>query len=145
MASCSPDIPDLTTKGHLRKAWEQSKDGTNLIKESPFEGGLDLESELLSAVLCCLLYGQDAYQPLSIVERLRRRFTSSPLMIGRDEELVQGRRLFSMGGFNRDEASELMGPTTPQIYFDVMSRADVADVSVRLRPLVRVSIVRHSY
>lgn len=135
MASCSPDIPDLTTKGHLRKAWEQSKDGIYLIKQPVFEDGLDLESELLSADLCGLLYGQDAYQPLSIVERSGRRFTSSPLMIGRDEELVQGHRLFSMGGFNKDEASQLMGPTTPQLYFDVMSRADVADVSVEMAKL----------
>ena len=135
LSSCSPDVPDLTTKGRLRKAWERTGDGIFLLKEPSFEDGSDLESELLSADLCCLLLGQDAYQPLSIVERSGRRFSSSPLMIGRDEELVNSYRLFSMGGFDNHKAYELMGPVTPQLYIDVMERACAADVSAQAAKL----------
>jgi hypothetical protein len=135
LASCSPDVPDLTTKGRLRKAWERTGDGICLLKEPSFEDGSDLEGELLSADLCRLLFGKDAYQPLSIVERSGRRFSLSPLMIGRDEELVQGSRLFSMGGFDDREMLEIGGLVTPQLYIDVMARAGVADVSAQVARL----------
>ena len=135
LASCSPDVPDLTTKGRLRKAWERAEDGIYLLKEPNFEDGSDLESELLSANLCSRLFGQDIYQPLSIVERSGRRFISSPLMIGCDEELIHSYRLFSMCGFDNNEAYELMGPVTPQLYGDVMARVGVADASAQVAKL----------
>ena len=141
LASCSPDVPDLTTKGRLRKAWERTGDGICLLKEPSFEDGSDLESEQLSADLCRLLFGQEAYQPLSIVDRSGRRFSSSPLMIGRDEELVQGYRLFSMGGFDSHEAYELLGPVTPQLYVDVMARADAADVLAQVAKLFAFKVL----
>ncbi len=135
LASCSPDVPDLTTKGRLRKAWERTGDGICLLKEPNFEDGSNLEGELLAADLCSLLFGQDVYQPLSIVERFGRRFSSSPLMLGRNEQLVQGYRLFSMCGFDNHEPFGLMGPVTPRIYVDVMERADVADASAQVAKL----------
>ena len=127
LASCSPDVPEVTTGGHLRKAWERSEGRIQLLKEPLFQNEYDLEGARLASELCRQLYGQDAYQPLYIVERFGQRFSASPLMIGRDEELVQGLRLFSMGGFSRDEAGELMGSITPQSYVDVMARVGVPD------------------
>ncbi len=141
LASCSPDVPDLTTKGRLRKAWERTSDGICLLKEPTFEDGSDLESELLAADLCCALYGQDAYQPLSIVQRSGRRFSSSSLMIGPDEELAQGFRLYSMGGFDLNEASEFKKPVTPQRYADILSHAGVADVSAQVAKLFAFKVL----
>ena len=123
LASCSPDVPDVTTSGHLRKAWERSAGCIQLIKDSLFQNGNDLEGALLGAKLCRLLYGQDDYQPLNVVKRYGRRFAASPLMLGRDEELVQGFRLFAMGGFSANEAAELMGSPSPQAYIEIVSRA----------------------
>ena len=71
-------------------------DGAYLLKEPLFENGHDLIGASLAAELCGLLYGQDAYQPLNVAQRFGRRFVSSPLMLGRDEELVQTRG-FSSG------------------------------------------------
>ena len=127
LASCSPDVPDVTTGGHLRKAWERNNECVQLLKDSLFQGGGDLEGALLGAKLCCLLFGQDAYQPLSAVERYGSRFSASPLMVGRDEELVQGYRLFAMGGFSANEAAGLMESASPKLYVNVISRAGVPD------------------
>ena len=132
LASCSPDVPDMTTGGHLRKAWERSEGCVQLIKETSFANGVDLEGALLGAELCRLLYGEDAYQPLSVVERYGRRFSASPLMIGRDEELMQGWRLFALGGFEASEWKRLMGPASPQDYRDIISRTGVTDASTHV-------------
>ena len=129
LASCSPDVPDVTTGGDQRKAWEQTEDGIRLLKDSSYEHRADLEGELLAAELCSLLYGKDAYQPLSIVECYGGRFSASPLMVGRDEELIQGLRMFSMCGFDVREARKLTGPVTSQDFIDIISRAGVANAS----------------
>ena len=132
LASCSPDVPDVTTSGSLRKAWEQTANGIRLLKDSNFENRADLEGELLAAELCSLLYGKDAYQPLSVVECYGGRFSASPLMVERDEELIQGLRMFSMCGIDVQEARELIGPVTPQGFIDILSRAGVVDVSAHV-------------
>lgn len=127
LASCSPDVPDVTTLGHLRKAWERNDQGIFLVKRSKREDGVDLEGALLAANLCALLYGQDAYQRLS-VERRQGTFVSvSPLMLSRDEELLNGRRLFAICGIDRNKMDKFMGPATPHMIIDVLSRAGVAD------------------
>ena len=127
LASCSPDVPDVTTGGRTGKAWEQTGDGACLLKEPPFENEHNLAGARLAAELCGLLYGQDAHQLLNVVERFGRRFVSSPLMLGRDEELVQGMRLFAMAGFGVSDAMRLSGPLSSQDYIDVLARAGVPD------------------
>ena len=126
MASCSLDTPDITTQGHLLKTWERTKDGIRLLKEPLFEDGRDVLGAQLASQLCCLLYGQDAYQPLFVVERFGQKLVASPLMVSRDEELVQGYRLFTMGGFDSSCYEQLMGPSTPQEYAEILSRVGVA-------------------
>ena len=127
LASCSPDVPDVTTGGRARKAWEQTGDGIYLLKEPLYENGYDLIGASLAAELCGLLYGQDAHQPLNVVERFGRRFASSPLMLCRDEELVQDPRIFAMGGFGLSDAIRLTGPLSSQEFADVIARAGVPD------------------
>ena len=129
LASCSPDIPDLTTRGTLEKAWEKNDRGIFLVKETLLKSGADLEGAVLGAKLCMLLYGEDAYQPLYAEERCGRRFSVSPLMISRDEELVQGWRLFALSGLQMEPSGDMMGPTTPEMMMDVFSRAGISNPS----------------
>lgn len=89
LASCSPDVPDITTDGHLKKTWEQDEDGVHLLKESLFENGVDLEGALLASELRDLIFGRDEDQRLRIVERFGKHYSANPLMVARDEELVQ--------------------------------------------------------
>jgi hypothetical protein len=129
LAKCSPDVPDVTTVGHLRKAWERSDEGILLLKEAQREDGSDLEGALLAAGLSALLFGSDAYQRLDVVERYGRRWSASPLMLSRDEELVQGRRLFAMCGIPPQEMAGYEGSASPQVLVDIFSRAGVEDAS----------------
>lgn len=136
LAQCSPDIPDVTTAGHLRKVWERSEGCVQLVKEPLFESGVDLEGAWLGAELCRLLFGQDAYQPLRIVERAGRRFSASPLMVGRDEELVQGMRLFAMDGYDTTKSIALMGSAPSQDLIDIFVRAGVVNASAHVAKLL---------
>lgn len=129
LASCLPDVPDITTGGQQRKAWERSGDCIQLVKEPLYESACDLEGALLAEELCRLIFGQDVYQPLQVVERFGRRFAASPLMIGRNEELVQDARLLAMGGFDANEAERLPGYASPQSYVDIVSRAGLPDAN----------------
>ncbi len=122
LSACSPDIPDVTTRGHLRKAWEKSSEGICLLKQTRRDDGADLVGSLLASQLCALLFGRDAYQPLSAREVNGRTFSASPLMLSRDEELVQGRRLYAMYGIQREEADEFAKSTSPQAIADAFSR-----------------------
>ena len=79
-----------------------------------------------------MLYGQDASQPLSIVERYGRRLSARPLMVGRDEELVQGWRLLAALGYDVNDSAGLMGPASPQSLIEVISRAGVANASAHV-------------
>ena len=132
LSSCSPDIPDLTTRGTLEKAWEKNDQGIFLVKETLLKSGADSEGAVLGAKLCRLLYGEAAYQPLFAVERCGRRFSVSPLMISRDEELVQGRRLFALCNFNTEPESDIMGPTSAEMMLDAFSRAGIPNASAEV-------------
>ena len=90
LTGSSPDIPDLTTRGRLRKAWDNRPEGMFLLKGALREDGADHVGSLLGSKLGAQLFGQDAYQPLSIEEHYGKSFSASPLMLSRDEELVQG-------------------------------------------------------
>ena len=141
LASCTPDVPDVTTGGSAVKAWEKTRGGICLLKEPLFENGRDLAGARLAAELCGLLYGQDAHQPLNVVERFGKRFASSPLMLSRDEELVQKMRLFAMGGFGVSDAMSLTGPLSSQDYIDVLARAGVPDASACLARLFAFKVL----
>ena len=129
LAACSPNVPDLTTRGHLRKAWEKRDEGIFLLKETLREDGVDHVGALLGAELCALLFGEGAYQPLSIEERCGKRFSASPLMLSREEELVQGARLFALCDMQPHEMEKLSGLASPQDLVGIFKRAGLENPS----------------
>ncbi|MBQ9004461.1 MAG: hypothetical protein IJ087_21705, partial [Eggerthellaceae bacterium] len=122
LSACSPDIPDVTTRGHLRKAWERRDAGIRLLKQARRDDGADLTGSLLASQLCALLFGRAAYQPLSAREVNGRRYSVSPLMLARDEELVQGYRLYALCGMRREEADDFAHSSSLQSIADIFSR-----------------------
>ena len=132
LAACSTEIPDVTTRGHLRKAWERRDAGIFLLKQARRDDGADLEGSLLASQLCALLFGRDAYQPLSAREVNGTLFSESPLMLARDEELVQGYRLFAMCGMRREEADELAHSGSLEYVGDIFSRTGLEGHSAHL-------------
>lgn len=132
LSACSPEIPDVTTRGHLRKAWERRDAGIFLLKQARRDDAADLEGSLLASQLCALLFGRDVYQPLSACEVNGRRFSVSPLMLARDEELVQGYRLFAMCGMRREEADELAHSGSLEYVGDIFSRTGLEGHSAHL-------------
>ncbi len=98
LASCSPDVPDVTTRGHAIKTWEHNADGIFLIKVAGRFEGAELQGVKLASDLCTLLFDDDRYVPVDIVERHGFHCSASPLMLAGDEELADGKRLCAMAG-----------------------------------------------
>ena len=132
LSACSPDIPDVTTRGHLPKAWEKRDAGIFMLKQARRDDGADLAGSLLASQLCALLFGRDAYQPLSAREVNGTLFSESPLMLARDEELVQGYRLYAMCGMQREEADEFAYSSSLQSIAEIFSRTGLEGHSAHL-------------
>ena len=98
LAACSPDVPEVTTSGHAVKAWERDGDGISLVKASIYNDGSELIGAKLASDLCAALFDEGCYVAMDIVERYGRPCSVSPLMLGADEELADGNRLFAMVG-----------------------------------------------
>ena len=107
LASCSPDVPDVTTSGQLIKAWEHNDDGICLIKESWRPDGADLQGVKLTTDLCALLFDEDCYVPVDIVERYGRPCSASPLMLARDEEFADGSQLYALTGMREGPDTDM--------------------------------------
>ena len=98
LASCSPDVPDATTRGHAVKTWERSGDGILLVKVSERYDGAELKGIKLASDMCAMLFAEGCYVPVSIVERCGRLCSATPLMLAHDEELVDGDWISMMTG-----------------------------------------------
>lgn len=99
LATCSPDVPDVTTGGHATKAWERNDEGTVfLVKVSERYEGAELRGVKLASDLCAVLFGEGRYVPVCIVDRYDRPCSASPLMLASDEELADGNRISAMTG-----------------------------------------------
>ncbi|MBR2835443.1 MAG: hypothetical protein IKE43_07030 [Coriobacteriales bacterium] len=96
LATCSPDVPEVTTPGHAIKAWERNSDGIYLVKAAEYPDGVELVGAKLGFDLCSLLFGEDYCVPLDVAERYGRPCSISPLMLDGDEELADGNRLCAM-------------------------------------------------
>lgn len=96
LASCSPDVPEVTTPGHAVKAWEHDNGGIYLVKAAQYPDGAELVGAKLASDMCALLFGEDYYVPMAVVERYGRPCSISPIMLDRDEELADGNRLCAM-------------------------------------------------
>lgn len=97
LAACSPDVPESTTSGHAVKAWERDG-GVRLVKAAERPDGAELAGAKLASEMCGLLFDEGRYAPLDVVERYGRPCSTSPLMLGPGEELVDGNRLCAMAG-----------------------------------------------
>ena len=102
LASCSPDVPDVTTPGHASKTWERNDDGIFLVKAANKPDGADLMGAKLASEMCALLFGEGGGVPLDIVERYGRPCSTSPLMLAADEELANGHRILDMAGMRNN-------------------------------------------
>ena len=98
LASCSPDVPEATTSGHAVKLWERDGEGIFLVKAAEYPEGAELAGAKLASEMCALLFDEGCYVPLDLVERCGRPCSISPLMVGPDEELADGNRLYAMAG-----------------------------------------------
>ena len=134
LATCSPDAPEVTTPGHAVKAWERNDDGVYLVKAAEYPDGAELVGARLGFELCSLLFSEDCYVTLDVVERFGRSCSISPIMLDGDEELADGNRLFSMA--NMWESSSLgKGGVTAEAFdalVDAYTAIRVADASAHV-------------
>ena len=140
LASCSPNTPDATTRGHAIKTWERNAEGIFLIKESVarkslFSEGAELRSAKLASDLCARLFDESCYVPLDIVERYGKPCLASPLMLAADEEFVDGDRLRAMAGMCEEPEKgdgNHMSKELFQSLIEVYAAAGVADASAHI-------------
>ena len=134
LATCSLDVPEVTTPGHAVKAWECNKNGIRLVKAAEYSDGAELVGAKLGFDLCSLLFGDDCYVPLDIVERYGRTCSISPLMLGGDEELADGNRLCAMADMWESSALSRGGITTEacDALVDVLAAIGVSDASAHV-------------
>lgn len=134
LASCSPDVPEVTTSGHAAKLWERNDDGIFLVKAAEYPEGAELAGARLASEMCALLFDESCYVPLDIAERCGRPCSISPLMLGPDEELVDGIRINAMAGI--DERPGLSGGdvTTEKcnVYVDALRAIGVGNASAHI-------------
>lgn len=130
LRSCSPDVPDVTCAGHVRKAWCRRDGGVFLLKEPLREDGVDLEGALLASRLCDLLFGPSETGALAVWELGGRRVSASPLLLGPDEELVGGRRLRRMSGV--DVGSEGENANAMSVLERTITGSGVRDASAHV-------------
>jgi len=112
LASCSPNVPEATTPGHAVKAWERNDDGIYLIKAAEYPDGAELAGAKLGFDLCALLFGEDCYVSLDVVERYGRPCSAGPFMLDYGEELADGNRLCAMANMWESSGLNKGGITT---------------------------------
>ena len=112
LASCSPNVPDVTTQGHAVKTWERDGNDIFLVKVSERYEGAELAGVKLASDLCAALFDEGCYVPASIVNRHGRSCSASPLMLASDEELADGRRIATMAGIQEKQNG---GPITAEL------------------------------
>ena len=134
LATCSPDVPEVTTSGHAVKAWERNDGAIYLVKAGERPDGAELVGAKLGFDLCSLLFADDCYVPLDVVERYGRTCSISPLMLDGDEELADGNRLCAMTDVWESSNLSRGGITTKacDALADVYAAIGVADASAHV-------------
>ena len=134
LASCSLDVPEATTSGHAVKLWERNDDGIFLVKAATYPDGSELVGAKLASEMCALLFDEGGYVSLDLVERCGRPCSISPLMLGPDEELVDGNRLQVMANM-REGFSLSGGDVTMEMYnalIEAYAKIGIADASAQV-------------
>ncbi len=98
LASCSPDVPDVTTRGHAIKTWEYSAEGIIFIKVSNRYEGAELTGIKLAVDLCARIFDKNCYVPVKAAQRYGLPCSISPLMLTSNEELIDGNCLNALAG-----------------------------------------------
>ena len=134
LASCSPNVPEATTSGHAVKAWERNDDGIYLIKAAEYPNGAELAGAKLGFDLCALLFDDDCYVSLDVVERYGRPCSVSPLMLDYGEELADGNRLCAMADMWESSDLSRGGITTEacDALIDAYAAIGAADASAHV-------------
>ncbi len=114
LATCSPDVPDATTVGHVIKAWERHDDDIILVKHALQPDGADLIGAKLSSDLCAVLFDQGCHVPFDVVERYGRPCAASPLMLASGEEFADGFQLCTMAAVPEDRIVARSGALTQE-------------------------------
>ena len=97
LAHASARTPDTTLGGFCRKAWIQTERGPRLHKATCADDANILCEALVSRMLDRLvgMRGHVPYQPATFCGEL---YSTSPVMLGKDEELVRGIELLGREG-----------------------------------------------
>ena len=134
LATCSPDVPEVTTPGHAVKAWERNDDGIHLVKAAEYPDGVELVGARLGFDLCSLLFDEGCYVPLDVGERYGRPCSISPRMLDGDEELADGNRLCAMADMWESSSLSSGGVTTEACgaLVDAYEAVGVADASAHV-------------
>ena len=134
LVTCSPDAPEVTTPGHAVKAWERNDDGIHLVKAAEYPDGGELVGARLGFDLCSLLFEEGCCVSLDVVERYGRLCSISPLMLGGDEELADGNRIFAMADMWESSCLSTGGITTEacDALIDAYAAIGVADASAHV-------------
>ena len=139
LATCSPDVPDTTTRGHAVKAWERGDDGIILVKVSERFEGAELTGVKLASELCDALFDEGCYVPVSIVERFGRSCSASPLMLASDEELADGARICAMAGIREKRGEAVISTELCDSRIDAYAAIGVADASAHVARMASCS------
>ena len=134
LATCSLDVPEVTTSGHAVKAWERDDDGIYLVKAAEHPDGAELVGAKLGSDLCALLFGEGYSVSLDVVERYGKPCSASPLMLDRCEEFVDGNRLCAMANMWESSTLSRGGITTEacDAFIDAYLAIGVADASAHV-------------
>lgn len=97
LATASCMVPDVTCTGFAPKAWVPTATGPRLRKAALAERGADPAGEVLASRLAALILPEGASLPYELEQRDGRLFSSCPLMVAPDEELVSARALCAPG------------------------------------------------
>ncbi|MBQ9006850.1 MAG: hypothetical protein IJ092_10835 [Atopobiaceae bacterium] len=138
LAHASLRTPDVTLGGFCRPAWAQTERGLRLLKAPPegdaacvSEGDAHIHCEALVSRMLDRRVGEDGHVPYEPLEVNGELYSSCPLMLGRNEELVSGTRVFTWVGLNswtfdaqvtRDDFDSLMA-----LYLGTLEKLGVED------------------
>ena len=98
LADSSMRTPDVTLGGFCRKAWVQTDRGLRLLKASPTGDDANIYCEALASRMLDRLVGACGHIPYEPASFGGELYSSCPLSVGRDEELVSGTQLLSKAG-----------------------------------------------
>lgn len=101
--------PDITMTGFCRKAWVPTERGLRLLKESPTGDEANIHCEALVSRMLDRLVGEDGhvrYEPMSYGGEL---YSASPVMLGRNDELVSGGQLLERAGVDTRSVDAQVG------------------------------------